>query len=109
MGSDTLPQLLALLARATVLLAPDSGPVHMATMVGTPVIGLCATTRSARSGPYLSRQWCVDRYAEAALKFRGRPADELPWHATIEEPGAMDLVETQAVCARLDELLGLLP
>ncbi|MGH3524847.1 MAG: glycosyltransferase family 9 protein, partial [Mycobacterium sp.] len=78
-GSDTLPQLLALLARATVLVAPDSGPAHMATMVGTPVIGLCATTRSARSGPYLSRQWCVDRYAEAALKFRGRPASALTW------------------------------
>ncbi|MDE2218774.1 MAG: glycosyltransferase family 9 protein, partial [Gammaproteobacteria bacterium] len=108
-GSDTLPQLLALLARATVLVAPDSGPAHMATMVGTPVIGLCATTRSARSGPYLSRQWCVDRYAEAALRFRGRPASELPWNATIEDPGAMDLVETAAVCARLDELLGLLP
>ncbi len=104
-GTDTLPQFLALLARATALLAPDSGPAHMATMVGTPVIGLCATTRSARSGPYLSRQWCVDRYAEAALKFRGRSASELPWNATIEAPGAMDLVETTAVCARLDELL----
>ena len=104
-GSDTLPQLLALLARATVLLAPDSGPAHMATMVGTPVIGVGATTRSARSGPYLSRQWCVDRYAEAALKYRGRPESELPWNATIEEPGTMDLVETEVVCARLDELL----
>jgi len=104
-GTDTLPQLLALLARATVLLAPDSGPAHMATMVGTPVIGVGATTRSARSGPYLSRQWCVDRYAEAALRFRGRPADELPWTETIEDAGAMDLVETTAVCARLDELL----
>src|SRR5262249_5607400 len=41
-AKDTLPQLLALLSRAKVLLAPDSGPVHMATMVGTPVIGLYA-------------------------------------------------------------------
>ena len=32
-GRDTLPQMLALLARATVLLSPDSGPAHMATMV----------------------------------------------------------------------------
>ena len=104
-GTDTLPQLLALLARATVLLAPDTGPAHMATMVGTPVIGVGATTRSARSGPYLSRQWCVDRYAEAALKFRGRPADQLPWNETIEDDGAMALVETAAVCAQLDALL----
>ncbi len=104
-GTDTLPQLLALLARATVLLSPDSGPAHMATMVGTPVIGLMAGTRSARSGPYLSQRWCVDRFAEAALKYRHRPQSELPWIETIEVPGVMDLIDTAAVCARLDELL----
>jgi heptosyltransferase I len=54
-GQDTLPELLALLARARVLLTPDSGPAHMGTMVGTPVIGLYAATNPARSGPYLSR------------------------------------------------------
>jgi heptosyltransferase I len=104
-GQDTLPQLLALLARATVLLSPDSGPAHMATMVGTPVIGLYAATRVARSGPYFSRQWCVDRYEQAALRFRGKPADRLPWAEKIEEPGVMELIEPQAVTARLDELL----
>ena len=51
-GKDTLPQLLALLARATALLTPDSGPAHMATMVNTPVIGLYAATNPARSGPF---------------------------------------------------------
>ena len=104
-GTDTLPQLLALLARATVLLAPDTGPAHMATMVGTPVVGLCAATRSARSGPYLSRQWCVDRFEAAAQKFRGRPASELPWQEKIEDDGVMDLVDTAAVCERLDALM----
>ena len=104
-GTDTLVQLLALLARATVLLSPDSGPAHMATMVKTPVIGLCAGTRSARSGPYLSQRWCVDRFAEAARKYRHRPESEMPWIETIEVPGVMDLIEVDAVCARLDELL----
>ncbi len=68
-GSDTLPELLAVLSRATVLLSPDSGPVHMATLAGTPVIGLYAATRLQRSGPYHSRQWCVDAYDAAARKF----------------------------------------
>lgn len=104
-GTDTLPQLLALLARATALITPDSGPAHMATMVGTPVIGLYAATRLERSGPYLSRQWCVDRYEQAAQRFRGRAAMQLPWAEKIEEPGVMDLIETAAVIARLDELL----
>jgi heptosyltransferase I len=104
-GKDTLPQLLALLSRAKVLLAPDSGPVHMATMVGTPVIGLYAATNPARSGPYLSRQWCVDAYAEAAARFRGKAPDALPWTRKIEERGVMDLITVQQVTAKIDELL----
>jgi heptosyltransferase I len=104
-GQDALPELLALLARATVLVAPDSGPAHMATMVGTPVIGLYAATRLARTGPYLSREWCVDAYAQAARRFRGRDAEELPWTEKIEEPGVMDLIEVEPVLARLDALL----
>jgi len=106
-GRDTLPQLLALLARATVLISPDSGPAHMATMVGTPVIGLYAATRTARSGPYLSRQWCVDEYAAAARRFRHREPEDLPWTEKIEEPGVMDLIQVEQVTGKLDELLGL--
>lgn len=104
-GRDTLPQLLALLARATVLVSPDSGPVHMATMVATPVIGLYAATRVQRAGPYLSRQWCVDRYEAAARRYRGCSASQLPWHRKIEEPGVMDLIEVADACERLDALL----
>jgi heptosyltransferase I len=106
-GKDTLPQLLALLARATVLLTPDSGPAHMATLVNTPVIGLYAATNPARSGPYLSRRWCVDAYDAAARKFLGKPAAELPWTRKIELPGVMELIEVAPVCSRLAELLAL--
>lgn len=104
-GRDTLPQMLALLSRATVLVTPDSGPAHMATMVGTPVIGLYAATNPERSGPYLSRHWCVNAYPQAALRFRGRPPEKLPWWQKIEEPGVMDLIDIAQVTARLDELL----
>jgi heptosyltransferase I len=104
-GKDTLPQLLALLGRATVLLAPDTGPAHMATMVGTPVIGLYAATNPARSGPYLSRQWCIDAFPRAAQKFRHSTPDALPWATKIEEPGVMELIEVAEVCRGLDALL----
>lgn len=106
-GKDTLPQLLALLGRATALLTPDSGPAHMATMVGTPVIGLYAATNPERSGPYLSRQWCVDRYAAAAQQFRQSTADALPWTTKIEVPGVMELIEVADVTERLDALLAM--
>jgi heptosyltransferase I len=108
-GQDTLPELLALLARATVLLSPDSGPVHMATMVGTPVLGLYAATNPARSGPYLSGRWCVDAYERAARAYRGCAPGELPWNHKIEEPGVMDLISVAEVTTRLDELLGSRP
>ncbi len=104
-GRDTLPQLLALIARSTVLLSPDAGPVHMATMVGTPVIGLYACTSSKRSGPYHSLEWCVDRYELAAQRFRGRSAEALPWQEKIEQPGVMDLIEVADVRERLDALM----
>ncbi len=73
-GRDTLPQMLALLAAATVLLTPDSGPAHMAAMVGTPVIGLYAPTNPARSGPYFSREWCVDRFRGGRSRVHGTRA-----------------------------------
>jgi heptosyltransferase I len=104
-GKDTLPELLALLSRAKVLLAPDSGPVHMATMVGTPVIGLYAATNPARSGPYLSRQWCVDAYPQAAVKYCGKTPGGLPWTRKIEERGVMELIEVPQVTAKIDQLL----
>ena len=104
-GRDTLPELLALLGQAAALLSPDSGPVHMATMVGTPVLGLYAATNPARSGPYLSQKWCVNAYGAAARLFRHREPEELPWTEKIEEPGVMDLVRVDEVTAKLDELL----
>jgi heptosyltransferase I len=104
-GRDTLPALLATLARATVLLTPDSGPAHMATAVGTPVIGLYAATNPSRSGPYLSRQWCVDRYDAAARKYLGKSAAEIPWTTKIEEPGVMDLIQPEDVIRKLHAVL----
>jgi heptosyltransferase I len=104
-GKDTLPELLGLLAKATVLISPDSGPVHMATMVALPVIGLYAATRTARAGPYYSRQWCVDKYDEASRMVFGKPAADIPWTEKIERPRVMDLIAVNEVTDRLDALM----
>lgn len=104
-GKDTLPLSLGLIARASVLLTPDSGPAHMASMVRTPVIGLYAATNPARSGPYLSRHNCVDRFDTACRRFRGKSAADLPWTTKIEAPGVMELIETGDVTAMLDDVM----
>lgn len=100
-GKDTLEQSKALLRRASLVLSPDSGPVHIASALGTPVLGLYAATWSRRSGPYNSLDLCVDRYREAARRFRGKDAEELRWGHRIEEPGVMDLVQPADVIERL--------
>jgi heptosyltransferase I len=107
-GKDTLPELLGLLSESTVLLSPDSGPAHMATMVGLPVIGLYAATNPARTGPYYSRQWCVDKYDAASQKYFGKPAAQLPWTTKIERTGVMDLIGVSDVTAKLDALMAAL-
>ena len=101
-GKDTLKKLLALLARAQLLLGPDSGPMHMANSVGTRVLGLHAASNPNRSGPYSDRRWCVNKYDEAARKYLGRPATEIPWGSKIERPGVMDLIDVDAVVERYE-------
>jgi heptosyltransferase I len=104
-GQTSVKELLAVLARARVLLTPDSGPAHLATSVGTPVIGLYAASNSGRTGPYLSRQWCVDKYDAAARRYHGRSACELAWGTKLEYGGVMGLIAADEVIERLDELM----
>jgi heptosyltransferase I len=101
-GKDTLKQLLALLARASLVLTPDSGPAHLANAMGTAVLGLHACTDAERSGPYSDRRWCVNHYGLAARLFLHKPAEALSWGRRIEFPGVMDLVTVDQVRERFD-------
>ena len=102
-GKDTLEQSKAMLRRADLVITPDSGPAHIASALGTPVLGLYAATWSRRSGPYNSLELCVDRFEEAALRFRKKPAGELRWGTRIEEPGVMDLIRPTDVIGRFEQ------
>ncbi len=104
-GQTDLKQLLALLQRAKALISPDSGPAHMATAVGTPVIGLYASTNPERAAPYLSRRWCVNRYPEAMRQFNHLDAATARWGTRVRDPAAMDLISVAEVTGKLDELL----
>ncbi|HEY0335209.1 MAG TPA: glycosyltransferase family 9 protein [Stenotrophomonas sp.] len=101
-GKDTLKQLPALLARAQLLVTPDSGPMHIANAMGTKVLGLHAASNPHRSGPYSDRRYCVDRYDAAARKFLGKPADELAWGTKIEFDDVMDLVSVDDAIAAFE-------
>ena len=101
-GQTTLKQLLAVIARASVVLCPDSGPAHMSTAVGTPVVGLYATSNRQRTGPYASQHLVVDKYPEAVAREFGTSVDALRFGRRVRDPNAMALIGVADVIAKLD-------
>ncbi|MDH5180675.1 MAG: glycosyltransferase family 9 protein [Gammaproteobacteria bacterium] len=104
-GQTSLKQLLAVLSAATAIVAPDAGPAHMGTAVGTPVIGLYATTNPDRARPYLSAEFTVNRYAEAIRDKFGKAVDEVPWGTRVREAGTMDRITVADVTGKLDQIM----
>jgi heptosyltransferase I len=51
-GATTVGLLPALLSKASMLITNDSGPMHIAAAVGTPVVALFGPTSAVRTGPY---------------------------------------------------------
>jgi lipopolysaccharide heptosyltransferase I len=47
-----LHELIALLRRASVVVAADTGPLHLAAALGVPCVGLYGPTTARRNGPY---------------------------------------------------------
>lgn len=100
-AKTSLKQLAALINEADLLICPDSGPAHMATAFGTPVIGLYATSNPERTGPYVSRELTVNRYPDAALRFLGKTTDKLRWGQRVRHPDAMALISVDEVIAKI--------
>lgn len=51
-GKTSVEELAALLQKAAVLISADSGPMHLATAVGTPTVALFGSTDPKMTGPY---------------------------------------------------------
>jgi ADP-heptose:LPS heptosyltransferase len=51
-GATTLPQLAAVLSVADVLVANDTGPLHLAVALGRPVVAPFTCTQVRLTGPY---------------------------------------------------------
>jgi heptosyltransferase I len=69
-GRTTLRQLAGVLERARLVVGPDSGPMHIAAAVGTPVVSLWGATSAARSAPYGSEDLVVEGRAPCMPCYR---------------------------------------
>lgn len=104
-GQTNIKQLLAILERADVLIAPDSGPAHLATAVGTPVIGLYACTNPDRARPYLNPELVVNKYPEAIAAKYGKTVEQIPWGTRVRDASTMERISPQEVFAMLDKMI----
>ncbi len=104
-GGTSLKGLLALIDRARAVIAPDSGPVHMANALGTPVVGLYATTNPDRAAPYCWRDFVVNRYPDAVRTYLHKSPEEISWGQRVRHPDAMSLIHAEDVIERLEAVL----
>ncbi|MFV0447201.1 MAG: glycosyltransferase family 9 protein [Vibrio sp.] len=100
-GQTSLKQLTAVLKQATVVLAPDSGPAHLATTQGTPVIGLYAHSNPLRTGPYNSIELSVNAYQRLAEKQFNCPVSELKWGTRLKGDDLMQDIQVDEIKQRL--------
>ncbi|MFC3034154.1 glycosyltransferase family 9 protein [Pseudoalteromonas fenneropenaei] len=104
-GKTSLKQLLCVLHRAKLVVAPDTGPAHMAVTMGTPVIGLYAHSNPKRTGPYLYQDYVVEVYHRNLKAQKGKAASELAWGTRVKGSDLMAQIATSDVIAMFDKVV----
>ncbi len=100
-GEFDLPELRALIARASLYIGGDSGPLHIAGTTGVPVVGLYGPTLPIRSQPFRGAQF-TSLAAEVA-NLPCRPCDQ-----RVCEPGdfrCLSGISAEAVAALAEQAL----
>jgi heptosyltransferase I len=70
--ATTIEELMGLLAHARCVVAADSGPLHLAAALGTPVVGLYGPTDPARNGPYVPGATIVHKAHPEEISYKRR-------------------------------------
>jgi len=87
--ATTIEELMGLLAHARCVVAADSGPLHLASALGTPVVGLYGPTDPARNGPFAPG---------AVIVHKARP-DEISYKRRADYSAAMLRITAAEVLA----------
>jgi heptosyltransferase I len=95
MLGDDVRRLVWLTQACDVVVSPDTGPLHIARAVGTPVVGMYGFTNPRRAGPYRAfSDLVVDGYAR-------EPGEDYPL-SPRHRRGGMDRVTVDAVLAAVE-------
>jgi heptosyltransferase I len=89
-----LRKLVSILDGSALVLAPDTGPLHIAVAVDKPVISLMGYTNPKRTGPYR-------RFHDLIVDAYGDPGENYPI-SMENRPGRMDRIQVRDVLDRVE-------
>ncbi|WP_420633842.1 glycosyltransferase family 9 protein [Candidatus Palauibacter sp.] len=92
----TLRQLAGRLGASDIVLAPDTGPLHVAVALGTPTVGLYGYTDPKRSGPY-------GRFLDLLVDRHSGDGERRPSRAT--RPARMSQIRVEEVVEKLERAI----
>jgi heptosyltransferase-1 len=87
-----IAEMMALLRDAEIVVAADSGPLHLANALGTPVVGLYGPTSPDRNGPYGGRDIVVRNVDDSETTYK-RENDYSESMCSITVDQVMEAVE----------------
>jgi heptosyltransferase-1 len=93
----TVRDVLALARGAAIVVAGDTGPLHLATAVGAPTVSVFGPTDPARNGPFSAEDVTVSRYEACGCHYERR-CHEAVW--------CLSGLPASEVCAAAQRRLG---
>ncbi|MEZ8859663.1 glycosyltransferase family 9 protein [Vibrio sp. 10N.222.52.C3] len=104
-GESSIMQMLSLIDLVDIVIAPDTGPAHMASAMKTPIIGLYAHHNPIRVGPYNYLKYAVSVYEEVIFAETGKNSQELGWRTRAKDEKAMDRISSDSVVTMFDQVV----
>lgn len=101
-AATSIDEMVATLDLADIVLAPDTGPVHIASALNTNTVGLYASTNPQRAGPYRHQQFVANRYPEALQQYHQQTIEQASWGKRIKTAECMQLITVDDVIEKID-------
>jgi len=104
-GKLSLSQWASVLSEVDLLVAPDTGAVHIANALSTRVVGLYAVANPQLTGPYNALDDCVNLYPTFIEKYSPKNANN--FHHRFHKCNAMEQIEPDIVWEKISKILEL--
>ena len=96
----TIPELAGIARAAHLMISGDTGPLHIAAAVGTPIVSLFGPTRAERNGPWALYDIAISRADQCECPYERRcrrtrvtaPRDDVPCIMSISVDEVLDAV-----------------